>query len=82
VRFTVRFRGVAVLRALVFREAPARERAVRFVFRAALVLRLRAALRLRLAFDFFLPRGGIFLLRESGSHRAASEAISLPANRL
>jgi len=58
-RLAARFREVAVLRALVFREAPARERAVRFVFRAAL-------------FVFFLPRGGILLLREPGSHRQVS----------
>jgi hypothetical protein len=52
-RFAAGLREVAVLRALVFREAPARERTVRFVFCAAL-------------FVFFLPRGGILLLRMSG----------------
>jgi hypothetical protein len=65
-RFAAPFRE-AVLRALVLRDARARERAVRFVLRAALDLRLAAALRLRLLFDFFLPRGGILLLRELGS---------------
>jgi hypothetical protein len=56
-----------LLRALVFRDALAREPAARLVFRAALLLRLPDALRFRLAFDFFLPRGGILLLRELGS---------------
>jgi len=66
-RFAAPLREAAVLRALFFRDAPAREPAARLVFRAALLLRLADALRLRLAFDFFLPRGGILLLRELGS---------------
>src|SRR5258705_12594285 len=65
-RFAAPLREAAVLRALL-RDAPAREPAARLVFRAALLLRLAAALRLRLAFAFFLPRGGILLLRELGS---------------
>ena len=73
-RLAGRFRAVAVLRALVFRAAPARERAVRFVFRAALVFRPRDALRLRLALVFFLPRGGICLLRELGSQSSGGRS--------
>ena len=68
-RFAGPLREAAVLRlrAVVLRAAPAREPAARLVFRAALLLRLADALRLRLAFDFFLPRGGILLLRELDS---------------
>ena len=51
--------------ALRFRLAPAR----------ALLRRLVAAAR----FVFFLPRGGILLLRELGSQSAAGEANPLPA---
>src|SRR6185503_16397120 len=51
-RFAAPLREAAVLRALL-RDAPA----ARPVFRAALLLRPADALRLRLAFDFFLPRG-------------------------
>jgi hypothetical protein len=61
VRFAARFRD-GVFRALALRDAPARERAVRFVLRAALDLRLAAALRLRVALLFFLARA-IVLLR-------------------
>jgi hypothetical protein len=54
----------ALFRALVLREAPARERVERFALRAAVDFRPRAALFLRLPLLFFLPRGGILLLRE------------------
>jgi len=54
----------ALFRALVLREAPARERDERFALRAAVDFRPRAALFLRLPLLFFLPRGGILLLRE------------------
>lgn len=60
--------------ALVFFDAPAREPAARPVFRAALVFRLLDALALRLAFDFFLPRGGILLLRELGSQSSGGRS--------
>jgi hypothetical protein len=78
-RFAAPFFEAAVLRppllrALVFRDAPAREPAARLVFRAALVLRLLDALRLRLAFDFFLPRGGILLLREQCSQSSGGRS--------
>src|SRR5262245_33660700 len=73
-------------RALVDRDAPDRLRAALLVFRAAVRLRLADTLRFRPAavaprevaarlrdavrLLFFLPRGGIFLLRELGSHRS------------
>ena len=77
--FAVRLREGAVLRALAFRDAPLRaaplrDRAVRLVFRAALVLRPRLALRLRLPLLFFLPRGGILLLRELGSQSSGGQS--------
>jgi hypothetical protein len=49
------------------RDALARERAERFALRAAVDFRARDALFLRLPLLFFLPRGGILLLREPGS---------------
>jgi hypothetical protein len=57
----------APFRALVLRDAPARERVERFALRAAVDFRPRDALFLRLPLLFFLPRGGILLLRELGS---------------
>jgi hypothetical protein len=64
--------------ALAFREAAARLRAGLLAFRETAVrFRPEAALRVRLV--FFLPRGGIFLLRELGSQSAAGEANPLPA---
>jgi hypothetical protein len=58
----------ALLRALVLRDAPARPRLEAFALRFAADFRPRDALCLRLPLLFFLPRGGIFLLREPGSH--------------
>jgi len=58
----------ALFRALVLRDAPARPRLEAFALRFAADFRPRDALCLRLPLLFFLPRGGIFLLREPGSH--------------
>src|SRR5262250_830142 len=63
-RLAAPFRA-ALFRAVVFRDA--RERVERFALRAAVDFRPRDALFLRLPLLFFLPRGGILLLRELGS---------------
>src|SRR5262245_10214503 len=72
-RLVAPFRA-ALFRALFLRAAPAR--VARFALRAAVDFLPRDAL-LRLPLLFFLPRGGILLLREF-SQRAAGEANSLP----
>lgn len=92
-RDAVLFREV-VFREAVFREPEARLRAAAPVrrepvapLRPAAALRFplaaRGAVLLRLAaaarFVFFLPRGGILLLRELGSQSAAGVANLLPA---
>jgi hypothetical protein len=80
-RFAAPFRAApfraAPFRALL-REAPARERVERFALRAAVDFRPRDALFLRLPLLFFLPRGGILLLRELGSQREVGEANQPP----
>ena len=77
----------------VFRAPKPRFRAAPVLFRLAPVRFLLAPVRFRLAparvllrflpaaarFVFFLPRGGILLLRELGSQSGAGEANSLPA---
>jgi hypothetical protein len=84
-----------VFRVPPFRAPEARLRAVPPLLREPVIVRLRlpAALRFRLAparallrrlagaarLVFFLPRGGILLLRELGSQSAAGEANPLPA---
>jgi hypothetical protein len=90
----LRFREAVAFRAVLFRELAARLRAAPLVFRETAVrFRLPAALRFRLPparalprrlpaaarLVFFLPRGGILLLRELGSQSAAGVANSLPA---
>src|SRR5262245_9192367 len=77
-RLAAPFRA-APFRALVLRDAPARERVERFALRAAVAFRPRDALFLRLPLLFFLPRGGILLLRELGSQREVGKANQLPA---
>jgi len=89
-----RFRGAVAFRvafreplfrapAALLRVAPVRffDAPARFRLAAALRFRLAPALRLRDAarLVFFLPRGGILLLRELGSQSAAGVANSLPA---
>ena len=83
VAFRVAF-GEPLLRApALLRAAPVRffDAPVRFRLAVALRFRLAPALGLRDAarLVFFLPRGGILLLRELGSQSAAGVANSLPA---
>jgi hypothetical protein len=92
----LRFRDAVLFRAVLFREPEARLRAAPPALRAPAAVRLRppAALRFRLAgtrarlrrlaaaarLVFFLPGGGIVLLRELGSPSATGEANPLPAS--